>query len=89
VYGSSLGQMLVFVVLVDVGFTVRFKVAAESQPARFVRCAVCVPLPVNTKLFHVYGSSLVQILILVVLVDVRFTVRFKVAAESHSTLFFK
>jgi len=76
-------------VLVDVGFTVRFNVAAESQPARFVRCAVCVPLAVNVNPFQTYGSSLGQILRLVVLVDVGFTVRFNVAAESHSTLFFK
>ena len=36
-------QIVVLVVLVSVGFTVRFKVATESQPAALVRFAVYVP----------------------------------------------
>ena len=35
--------MVVFVVLVSVGVTVRFRVAMESQPAALVRLAVYVP----------------------------------------------
>ena len=39
-YGSWFEQIVVLVVLVNVGFTVKFKVATESQPAALVRLAV-------------------------------------------------
>ena len=38
-----MAQMVVLVVLVSVGVTVRFNVAMESQPAALVRLAVEVP----------------------------------------------
>ena len=40
VYGSWLEQMVVLIVLVRVGLTVRFNVATESQPVAPVRLAV-------------------------------------------------
>jgi len=43
VYGNWLEQMVVLVVLVRVGLTVRFRVAIESQPAALVKLAVYVP----------------------------------------------
>ena len=44
--------MVMFVVLVTVGVTVRFNVATESQPAALVKVASCVPALVKVKLFH-------------------------------------
>ena len=38
-----MAQMVVFVVLVDVGLTVRFNVAMESQPVALFRLSVYVP----------------------------------------------
>ena len=40
VYGSWLSQIVVFVVLVSVAFTIKFKVATESQPLTAIRLAV-------------------------------------------------
>ena len=36
-------QIVVFVVLVSVGLTVKFRVATESQPATLIKLAVYVP----------------------------------------------
>lgn len=46
--------MLVVFVLVALMVTVNE--AALSQPAAFVKCATCVPAPLNIKPFHKYGS---------------------------------
>jgi hypothetical protein len=75
--------MVVFVVLVKVEFTVKFKVAIESQPLILVRLAVYVPVAVMFCPFQVYGSWFVQMEVFVVLVNVALTVRFKVAIESQ------
>ena len=85
-YGSEVGQILKFVVEVVVGNTVNVKVAALSHPTLFVRCAICVPDPVNVKPFHLYGNALGQMLRVVVEVLVGNTVSTKVAALSQPTL---
>ena len=43
VYGSWLPQIVVFVVLVSVAFTIKFIVAMESHPAALIKLAVYVP----------------------------------------------
>ena len=43
VYGSWLLQIVVFVVLVRVAFTIKFNVAMESQPAALIKLAAYVP----------------------------------------------
>ena len=42
-YGSRLSHIVIAVVLVTSGFTVKFNVASESQPADDVSVAVCEP----------------------------------------------
>ena len=42
-YGSKSSQIVIAVVLVTSGFTVKFNVANESQPAAEVKVAVCEP----------------------------------------------
>ncbi len=83
VYGSWLVQMAVLVVLVNVGLTVRIKVAIESQPLVLVKLAVYVPAALMVCPFQVYGSWLVQIAVLVVLVNAGLTVNTNVAIESQ------
>ena len=84
VYGSSVSHMVISVVLVSVGSTVRFNVARESQPVTaLVRVAVWLSVVVNVRPFQVYGSSVSQMVMSVVLVSVGSTVRFNVAKESH------
>src|SRR4030095_6928738 len=82
-YGSWLSQIVVFVVLVRVGFTAKFNVATESQPAALIKLAVYVPAAVMVWPLQVYGSWLSQIVVFVVLVSVGFTAKFNVATESH------
>ena len=55
--------MVIAVVLVTSGFTVKFNVASESQPADDVSVAVCEPAAINVKPFHEYGSRLSHIVI--------------------------
>src|SRR5579859_7757801 len=82
-YGSWLLQMVVLVVLVRVADTVRLRVAIESQPATLVRLAVYVPAALMVCPFQLYGSWLLQMVVLVVLVRVAVTVRLRVAIESQ------
>ena len=83
-YGSSVSQMVMSVVLVKVGSTVRFNVAKESHPVTaLVSEAVCVSVVVKVNPFQEYGSSVSHMVISVVLVKVGSTVRFNVARESH------
>jgi len=89
VYGNWLVQIVVLVVLVRVEFTVRFKFATESQPAALIKLAVYVPAALIVWPFQIYGSWLVQIVVLVVLVKVEFTVRFKFATESQPAALIK
>ena len=71
------------VILVSVWLTARINVAIESQPDTLVRLAVYVPAALIVCPFQVYGSWLVQIAVLVVLVTDGLTVRFNVAMESQ------
>jgi plastocyanin len=83
-YGSSVSQMVISVVLVSVGSTVRFNVASESHPVTaLVSVAVWLSVVVNVRPFQMYGSSVSHIVMSVILVSVGFTVRFNVARESH------
>jgi len=82
--GSSVSHTVVSVVLVSVGFTVTFKVAKESQPVTtLARVVVCEPAAAKFKPFQVKGSSVSHTVVSVVLVNVGFTVTFKVAKESQ------
>jgi hypothetical protein len=83
VYGSWLSQIVVFVVLVTVEFTVKFNVAMESHPAALIKLAVYVPAELMFRLFQVNGSWLSQMVAFVVLVVVALTTKFNVAMESH------
>ena len=69
--------------LVNVAVTIRLREAMESQPAIDLRFAVYVPAALMLCPFQLYGNWLVQIVVLVVLVNVGVTVRFKVAMESQ------
>ena len=74
------------VMLVDeevIGFTRRFIVATESQPSDEVRVTEYDPLASYRLLFQVKGSSVSQMVILVVELVDGFTCRFKVATESQ------
>ena len=51
-YGSKSSQIVTAVVLVTSGFTVKFNVANESQPAAELNVAVWEPAPLNVKPFH-------------------------------------
>ena len=76
--------MVMSVVLVNVGSTVRFNVARESQPVTaLVSVAVWLSVAVNVSPFQVYGSWVSHIVMSVVLVSVGSTVRFNVAKLSH------
>jgi len=71
------------VVLVTAGLTVNINVAIESQPDALIRFAVYVPAALMFCPFQVYGSWLVQMVVLVVLVTTGLTVNIKVAIESQ------
>ena len=76
--------MVISVVLVSVGSTVRFNMASESHPVTaLVSVAVWLSVVVKVRPFQMYGSSVSQIVISVVLVRVGSTVKFNVAKESH------
>ena len=84
VYGNSVSHMVISVVLVSVGFTVRFNVARLSHPVTaLVSVTVWLSVVVNVRPFQVYGNSVSQMVMSVVLVSVGSTVRFKVTSESH------
>ena len=54
VYGSSVSQIVISVVLVKVGFTVRFNVASESHPVTaLVSVAVWLSVVVKVNPFQV------------------------------------
>ena len=75
--------MVTLVVLVEVGLTARISVATESQPATVFKFAVYVPAVPMLLPFQEYGSSLPQMVALVVLVSVALTARSSVAMESQ------
>src|SRR5690606_6094689 len=81
--GNAFSHIVASVVLVNTSLTVRTSVAMESQPAEFVIVTSYVPAASNVSPFHVYGSWLVQMLILVVDVNTSLTVNTRLAIESH------
>ena len=82
-YGNWFTQIVVLVVEVTFGFTVRFSVATESHPAALTSVTLYVPAPAYEFALQVYGNWFTQIVVLVVEVTFGFTVRFSVATESH------
>ena len=86
-YGNAEGQMLILVILVEVAFCARFKVAMESQPTAFTNVTEYVPAVAYELPFQVYGKADGQMLILVVLAEAAFCASIKVATESHPTEF--
>src|SRR6188768_2762750 len=75
--------MVVLVVLVTTGLTVSTRVATESQPVALTNVSLYVPAAAILIPFHVYGSALEQMVVLVVLVTTGFTTRISVAMESQ------
>ena len=61
----------------------RFKVAMLSQPFEFVSVTLYEPAALYDCPFQTYGSALLQMVMLVVLVVALLIVRFKVAILSH------
>ena len=68
---------------VTTGFTVKLRVAIESQPAALVNEMDCEPAPLNVSPFQVYGSTSLQMVMFVVEVTCGFTVKLSVAVESQ------
>ena len=66
---------------------ITFIVTALSQPTEFVKWATCVPAALNVNPFQVIGNAAAQIEESFVDVDVGLIVTFKIAVESHPTLF--
>src|SRR5678815_2290888 len=75
--------MVVLVALVTTGLMVSTRVATESQPVALTKVSLYVPAVVMLIPFHVYGSALEQMVVLVVLVTTGLTVRIRVATESQ------
>src|SRR5204863_488599 len=84
VYGSCAVQIAISSVFVNRLFTVKFSVAAVSQPPVVDGTVVLyVPAALYCWPYQVYGSCVVQIAILSVFVNKLFTVKFSVAAVSQ------
>ncbi len=88
-YGNWASQIVMFVVEVTDGLTVRFNVATESQPAAFVKVTDCEPAALKVKPFQVYGNCASHIVMFVVEVTDGLTLRFNVATESQPAAFVK
>jgi hypothetical protein len=82
-YGNWAWHIVVSLVLVTAGITVRFSVAMESQPAALINVTGYEPLSVYMFPFHAYGNCAGQMVISVVLAITGITVRFSVAMESQ------
>jgi hypothetical protein len=83
VYGNAFWQIVISVVDVAFGLTVKFNVANESQFVDETKVAVCEPAKEKDKPFQTKGKLFWQIVLSVVLVTVGFTVKFSVANESQ------
>jgi hypothetical protein len=83
VVGNVVLQIERLILLLVAEFTVRFKVAVESQPAALVKLAVYVPAAVIDCPFQLYGNSEAQIETSEELLVALLMVRFKVAVESQ------
>ena len=80
-------QTATFAVVEDVALTVSINVAKLSHPPAFIKVAVFDPAALNVSPFQMYGNCNGHTLILVVLLVFCFTVKFKIAVESHPTEF--
>ena len=83
VYGNWLVQIVVLVVSLKMLFTVNIKLVIESQPPVLVSVSLYVPAALIVIPFHVYGNWLVQMVILVVSLNMLFTVKIKLVIESQ------
>src|SRR6266498_2230384 len=84
VYGSCAVQIVMLSVFVIRLFTVKFSVAAVSQPPVVDGTVVLyVPAALYCCPYQVYGNCAVQITISSVFVNKLFIVKFSVAAVSH------
>jgi hypothetical protein len=88
-YGNWAWHIVVSVVLVTAGITVRFSMAMESQPAALVKVTGYEPLSEYEFPFQTYGSCAWQMVISVMLETDGLTVRFRVAMESQPTALVK
>jgi hypothetical protein len=75
--------MFALVMLVSTGLIVRIRVAMESQPAELVKVAEYVPAFAYVLPFQLYGSWFEQIVAVVVLVRIEFTISSSEVIESH------
>src|ERR1700753_1974956 len=69
------------------GFTVRFNVAVESQPAALVKCMLYVPDALSSTPFQFYGTRFAPPETSVVLLVAEATTRLSIAVESHPAAF--
>jgi hypothetical protein len=81
--GSWLVQMVVLVVSLSTLLTVRMRVTMESQPRVVVSVSLNVPAVLIVFPFQLYGSWLVQMVVLVVSLSTLFTVNIRIAMESQ------
>src|SRR5687767_14659663 len=85
-YGNWLVQMVAPVVSLRTVLTVSISVLTESQPAVLVSVSLYMPAALYVLPFHVYGSWLVQMVVLVVSRNTVFTVRMRLMIESQPLL---
>src|ERR1044072_4598868 len=85
-YGNWLLQRVTLVVSLRMLFTVNIKLIIESQPPVLLSVSVYRPAALIVLLFQVYGSWLVQMVVLVVSLSTLFTVRIKLAIESQPAM---
>jgi hypothetical protein len=78
--------MVVLVVSLRILFTVNIKLIIESQPLLLVSVSLYVPAAVMALPLQVYGSWLVQMVVLVVSLSMLFTVNIKLIIESQPPL---
>jgi hypothetical protein len=85
-YGNWLVQIVALVVSLNTVFTVNIKLMIESQPLLLVSVSLYVPAALILVPFHLYGSWLVQMVVLVVSLNTLFTVNIKLIIESQPLL---
>src|SRR5688572_16370506 len=83
VYGSSLAQTVVSIVVVSSGATLKLSVRIVSQPEVLETVSIICPAAVNMCPYHVYGSSLAQTVVSIVVVSSGATPRFNVLMVSQ------
>ena len=88
-YGSCASQIVAFTEAVTDGFTLRFNVTIESQPAAFCKATLYDPAALYELPLQLKGSCASQITTLCVAVNVGFTAKFNVTIESQPAAFCK